>query len=56
MFSVSFRYKGDKRYRPYADGLHIDTLPSHVAHLACLACVRDIRIEEKVLPYKLYQI
>lgn len=56
MFSVSFRYKGDKKYRPYAQGLDPLQLTSAVSYLALLAEVRDIRIDEKISPLKYYQI
>lgn len=56
MFSVFFRYKGDKKYRPYAKGLDPLQLTLAVSRLALLAEVRDIRIIEKVSPLKYFQI
>lgn len=56
MFSVSFRYEGERRFRPYAKRLSSSQLAKAVSHVALIAEVRDIRITEEVSPLKYFQI
>lgn len=56
MFSVFFRYEGERRFRPYAKGLSSRQLAKAASFLALLAEVRDIRIIEEVSPLKYYQL
>lgn len=56
MFSVSFRYEGERRFRPYAKGFSSQQLAKAVSYVALLAEVRDIRITEEVSPLKYYQL